>query len=122
MIESAAANLFASTSTFFNCSDVNITYNITSANGVGPLNGTLLFIIDNSGLFPPVASNGEIKLIMSTVVVASVNEEERAKFYLFVGLTGILIVITIVIAVALNCKIRKLDQELAISSAERSKT
>lgn len=76
---------------------------------MGPLNGTLLFIIDNSGLFPLGGSDNEIKLIMGSVVVTNVNEEERAKFYLFVGLTGILIAIMIIIAVALNCKIRKLD-------------
>jgi hypothetical protein len=39
------------------------------------LNGTLLFIIDNSGLFPLGGSGSEIKLILSNVVVANVNEE-----------------------------------------------
>ena len=32
--------------------------------------------------------------------------------YLFLGLTGMLILVMVVIAIVLNCKIRKLDEEL----------
>lgn len=106
--------------TFFNCTDTIINYNITAPSGVGPLNGTLLFIIDNSGLLGS-ASSGEIRLILFNAVVADVNEEEKAKFYLFVGLTAILIAIMIVVAVALNCKIIKVDREIKASARQRIK-
>lgn len=62
-----------------------------------------------------------MRLILLNVVVANVNVEEKAKFYLFVGLTAILIAIMIVIAVALNCKIIKVDRELKACTQERIK-
>lgn len=57
-----------------------------------------------------------MRLILVNGMVANVNEEEKAKFYLFVGLTAILIAIMVVIAVALNCKIIKVDRELKASN------
>lgn len=75
-IQTAAEDLFATTYTFFNCQDNTINYSIKSKNSVGPINGTLLFIIDNSGLFPSAnnTNTSMIQLTLSSAAVANTNE------------------------------------------------
>jgi hypothetical protein len=71
----AAESVFSTNSTFFNCNDTSVSFNITASAGVGPITGTILFIIDNSGLFPNASFNAsEINLILSNEVIANVNE------------------------------------------------
>ena len=75
-IQTAAEDLFATTNTFFNCQDSFINYTIKSADSVGPGNGTLLFIIDNSGLFPTATNTTNtsmIQLILSNSAIANTN-------------------------------------------------
>lgn len=111
-IRNSATNQFASTQSFLNCTDTTLLYNISSSS-VGPLNGTILFIIDNSGLIGGIPSSSDwIHLILNYQVVATINEEDKAKLYLFCGLTGVLIVVMLVIAVALKCKIRRIDKQM----------
>jgi len=51
-IEASARSNFAGQTMFMNCTDVFVSYTLTISNfDESPLNGTLLFILDNSDLF-----------------------------------------------------------------------
>lgn len=99
---------------FVNCSDLFLAYNISLDTDIADtLNQTLLFIIDNSGLFPEASRpQNLINLILSYSVIAQVNESGKAKLFLFCGLTGILIIIMVVFAAALHCKINRIDKQI----------
>ena len=111
----AANNGFSSQNFFSNCTDTNLEFNITASNQdqTSNVNGTLLFLLDNSGLFPSVSKpSSKINLILSYSVIANVNDAEKAKLFLICSLTGVVILVMIVFAAALNCKISRLDKEI----------
>ena len=95
-----------------NCTDLTINYSITiESNQDEQLNGTILFLIDNTGLFPNVSeSNQLINAIISYQVITSVDDSDNAKFILFCGLTAIFIIIMIMAAAILHCKIKRIDK------------
>ena len=67
LIKNAAANGFASQKFFSNCTDSSLDFNLTASNQdqTDEVNGTLLFLMDNSGLFPSVSSpTSKINLIL----------------------------------------------------------
>jgi hypothetical protein len=83
--------------------------------------GTMLFIVDNSGLvFNQTQPVNWINLILSLQVVTDINEEERATLYLMCGLTGIVILMMLVIAIVLKCKIHQVDKQT--QDCKRDKT
>lgn len=75
-IRLAAQNQFQENNTFINCQDKNFTYNLTINGGnYGMLNGTMLFIVDNSGLLTNTTTPSTlINLILSYEVIAEVNQ------------------------------------------------
>lgn len=54
--------------------------------------------------------SSQIKLIQSYQVIVTIDGDEKAKLYLFAGLTLILIIILIIIAATLTYKTKKLDR------------
>lgn len=48
-------------------------------------------------------------MILSYRVIANVNDADKAKLFLICSLTGVVILIMVIFAAALNCKIRRLD-------------
>ena len=123
MLTDSAANNFQNQKFFSNCSDLSFGYNITVSceDKTHRLNSTLLFLIDNSNLFPTILnSTSLINVILSYRVIANVNDANKAKLFLICSLTGVVIVIMIVFAAALNCKIRRLDKEIKeVKSSKR---
>jgi hypothetical protein len=112
-ITEAAKQMFMDQSVFVNCTDTNWSFNISLEGGDNPLNETFLFLIDNSGLLANVTQPSElIGLILSYKVVALVNESDKARIFLFCGLTGILIIVLFIIAFVLNCKTRRLGKQI----------
>ena len=106
---------FSGNSFFSNCTDLSLNYNVTvsSEEDNRAQNGTLLFIVDNSGLMPEIAAPKElINLILEYSVIANVNDADKAKLFLICSLTGVVIVIMVVFAFALKWKIRRLDREI----------
>jgi hypothetical protein len=99
---------------FMNCSDQTLTYNITNFSEDDALNGTLLFLVDNTGLFPPDYSTATqtIKLILEFQVIVQINEEDKAKLFMICSLTGVVILIMVIFAVILNCRIRRFDRQI----------
>ena len=107
---------------FMNCTDLSLQFNITLfATGQNDLDGSLLFIVDNSGLFPNVSQPTElVNLIVQYEVITNMDEGDRAKFYLFCGLTSIVIIILIILAAVLNCRIRRVDNFIEEERKEKS--
>jgi hypothetical protein len=69
----------------------------------------MLFVIDNSGLlFNQTQPENTIVLILGFEVLTNIDDEDKATLYLLCGLTGIVIVMMIVIALVLKCKIYRL--------------
>ena len=96
-----------------NCTDGGIGYNLTLSDQSDNLNGTMLFLVDNSGLFPTVSHPTQlINLILEYSVVAQISEESKAKLFLICSLTGVVILIMVVLAVILNCKIKIVDRQI----------
>ena len=51
-----------------------------------------------------------INLIVSYALFTIMDEGDRAQFYLFCVLCGIVILLLIILACVLNCKIRRIDK------------
>lgn len=57
---------------------------------------------------------------MEYQVIVDMNEGDRAQFYLFCGLTGIVIIILAILAAVLNCKIRRIDKLIEEERKDKS--
>lgn len=106
--------MFNLINTFLNCTDLQFNYELVLEQQGGQSNkGTMLFVIDNSGLlFNQRQLQNTINIILGFEVLTNIDDEDKATLYLLCGLTGIVILMMIVIAMVLSCKIHRLEKQI----------